>query len=147
MWQSKRTVSKKRKSGRIKKVIFLLVVVIFLASIGYAYWYYQKLHTRAYISPLPHTLAKIFSPINPTKQVEDALSEKHVAFSRVNIATESSYLITLPGGEEILISKEKNIPMQIASLQLILSRLTIEGKGFSRLDLRFDKPVVVFKDK
>lgn len=59
---------------------------------------------------------------------------------------EDGYLsIRLPDQSEVIFSLEKDMEKQVASLQLILSRSKIEGKPFSKLDLRFDKPVAVFK--
>lgn len=79
-----------------------------------------------------------------TGEVEELLKEKKVSYLFVTTSKESAYVITLPDNAEVLIGSE-NIPAQIASLQQITSRLTMEGKRFSRLDLRFDRPVIVLK--
>jgi len=42
----------------------------------------------------------------------------------------------------ILFSTEKDLGQSLASLQSILQRAKIEGKNFSKIDLRFEKPVV-----
>ena len=42
----------------------------------------------------------------------------------------------------VLFNSEKNIDLQLDSLQLILSRSKIEGKTIKKIDLRFDKPVI-----
>ena len=44
----------------------------------------------------------------------------------------------------IVFDLNQDLAKQVASLQLILSRSKIEGKSISSIDLRFDKPVVVF---
>lgn len=46
--------------------------------------------------------------------------------------------------EEVILSLQKNITLQIASLQLTIAHLTIEGKRFHRLDFRFDKPIITY---
>lgn len=52
--------------------------------------------------------------------------------------------ITLDNSAVILLSSQKDLQKQLASLQLTLSQLTIEGKQFKKLDFRFDKPFVTF---
>ncbi|MGB9706833.1 MAG: cell division protein FtsQ/DivIB, partial [Microgenomates group bacterium] len=42
-------------------------------------------------------------------------------------------------------SFKKETQIQIDSLQFILSRAKIEGKGIKKIDLRFDKPVVTYE--
>lgn len=44
---------------------------------------------------------------------------------------------------EVFFSSEKEASIQVGSLQLILSRTKIEGKRLERVDLRFDKPVII----
>jgi hypothetical protein len=54
-------------------------------------------------------------------------------------------MIILETGEKVILSKKKSLDLQIASLQRISSRFTIEGKHFVLLDLRFDRPVLIAK--
>ena len=77
-------------------------------------------------------------------QAEDLLEKTGINFSSVKIASDSSYLVTLQDGSQVILNQNKNLQNQISSLQLILSRLTIEGKRFKSLDFRYDKPVVSF---
>ena len=46
--------------------------------------------------------------------------------------------------EQVIVSLQKDLTLQIASLQLTIAHLTIEGKQFKQLDFRFDKPVLTF---
>lgn len=48
---------------------------------------------------------------------------------------------------KIIFALEKDIDMQIASLQLILSKAKIDEETIEFIDLRFDKPVVRFAPK
>ena len=58
----------------------------------------------------------------------------------------SDYSLSIKTNDlEVLFSLDKDIKKQVASLQVILSRSKIEGKVLNRLDLRFEKPVAVFK--
>jgi cell division septal protein FtsQ len=59
--------------------------------------------------------------------------------------TESDDLETRLGNDaRIVFSLTNNIKKQVGALQLILSRSKIEGKSFQSLDLRFEKPVVIY---
>ena len=50
--------------------------------------------------------------------------------------------VWLEDGALILFNGEKDVNIQLDSLQLILSRAKIEGKTIKKIDLRFDKPVI-----
>jgi len=54
-------------------------------------------------------------------------------------------VVWLESGEEVIFSLRKEIQVQVDSLQFILSRSKIEGKGIKKIDLRFDKPVVNYE--
>ncbi len=49
--------------------------------------------------------------------------------------------------EKIVLSLTKDIMRQLASLQLILQKAKIESKQVEIIDLRFDKPVVIYSPK
>jgi len=61
------------------------------------------------------------------------------------ITSPYSLTVWLKDGEEVVFSLKKEIQIQVDSLQFILSRSKIEGKGVKRIDLRFDKPVVNYE--
>ncbi|HSW97720.1 MAG TPA: hypothetical protein VLF89_07895 [Candidatus Saccharimonadales bacterium] len=54
-------------------------------------------------------------------------------------------LVTLNDDVQVLFSTDKDITNQIDSLQVTMDNLTIEGKRISRVDMRFERPVVTFK--
>ncbi|MDO8498826.1 MAG: hypothetical protein Q7S44_03500 [bacterium] len=47
----------------------------------------------------------------------------------------------------VVLSLAKDMSRQLASLQLILQKAKIDGKAMDTIDLRFDKPVVVYSQK
>jgi len=61
------------------------------------------------------------------------------------ITSPYSLTVWLKDGEEVVFSLKKEIQVQVDSLQFILSRSKIEGKGIKKIDLRFDKPVVSYE--
>ena len=77
--------------------------------------------------------------------ISRVLKEKHIVFSGVFPFDHTSYLVKLVSGEEVLFTSTKPVVQQVSSLQLILSRLTIEGKRVLRVDFRFDTPVLTMQ--
>lgn len=104
------------------------------------------------------TKAKIISPVSLTVQnkkiyfidshlaeqkIKELLDKYNISFSEVTTGHDI-IRIALKDDSQALLSPNKNIENQIASLQLLTNNFTIEGKVMKRIDLRFDKPVVVF---
>lgn len=144
----------KRKDKKILYRRVLFMGTIFSISLFIPFFLYylvvSELNKQAFVSPIPPNIQKIIlgtatQPSTSTKELETLLKKHAVPFSTVSESSESALLIRLETGEEILLSPNKSLEPQISSLQLILSRLTIEGKRFLRLDFRFEKPVIVFK--
>ena len=80
-----------------------------------------------------------------SEDIESMLKKNNIPFVNISSFSNEAFIVKLTQGEEVIFSLRKSLDLQISSLQLILSRLTIEGKRFSRLDLRFDKPVVTLR--
>lgn len=76
--------------------------------------------------------------------IEKLLKQKGIKYKSIAYR-DNSYIIVLANDAEALFSSKKDAEVQVSSLQLVINRLTIEGKSFKRLDFRFDKPVIVFK--
>lgn len=53
--------------------------------------------------------------------------------------------IWLNNGTLVAVSLKKEANIQLDSLQVILSRVKIEGKALGKIDLRFDKPVITYE--
>lgn len=143
------TNRKKLKNRRKKiKAIFLSTLFVLLTGVflGYLSWttVFSKAH---YISPLASKVLSADSSLKQEKEIkklEILLKEKQIEFVSIS-TTGTIYLIRLKNDAEVIISSTKDLNTQISSLQFILSRLTMEARQFSRLDLVFDKPVIVFK--
>lgn len=78
-------------------------------------------------------------------EIKILMQQKNVPTVSIEQVSDTSYKVVLSEGEEVYLSSKKSLAEQISSLQRILSRLTIEGKHFVRLDVRFDKPVITLK--
>jgi len=87
----------------------------------------------------------------PQQQIIEAI--KFLTTLRLNLLEPKVAKITPPysltvwlkDGEEAIFSLKKEIQIQVDSLQFILSRSKIEGRGIKKIDLRFDKPVVNYE--
>ncbi len=130
---------KKRISRRKRKTFFVwffaylfLIIALFIVF---------------FIHSAPFKKLTIMSPLGKNKtygnsQLVGLLRKENIAFSRVSIASDSSYLVSISGGGKVFLSPEKDLSTQIRTLQLILKRLTIEGEKVNTLDFRFDKIIL-----
>ena len=134
---------KLRNRKQLSLKIFILVT-LFVITIVAAYFTSLKLFGKPlYISPLAKVISDDFShkDDNNLEIIKKSLSEQKIEITSLK-QTGTSYVIVLKDDSQIILSSEKDIHSQISSLQFILSRLTMEGKLFTQLDLRFDKPVI-----
>jgi hypothetical protein len=138
-----------RKRRRfIRRIIFIssFLFAVFVVILGVEFYFLlMKWEKPLYVSPLATAQAaqmnqdELFS-----RQIENGLRKKQIAFTSVE-RQDDNYVITLQDKSKVTFSSQKDIMTQIASLQYILSHLTMEGRQFSSLDLRFDQPVIVIK--
>ncbi len=71
---------------------------------------------------------------------------KSINFS-FNTLTVKEDMLFVSGEQNVVLSLSKEINRQLASLQLILQKATIDLKPIEFIDLRFDKPVVIYSPK
>ncbi len=140
--------SSSRKRKRIFRAILLksllvIGVVGLIVGVGF-YFFFIRSHRPLYISPLSNAKLNEIAQDNELTSFQRTLHEKKIEFDSVE-ASGSSYMVQLKKGGKVTFSTDKSISEQISSLQFILARLTMEGKLFSRLDLRFDKPVITIR--
>jgi hypothetical protein len=144
----KKTVrTSKNEARKLMSLLFPLSLVCAVISGVFLFSLITTLQKPAYLSPLSNLGIEAIRPIDDSNRqiLEKLLKEKKIAHTKITPGPDSSYIIHLSGGEEATVSFDKDIKSQISSLQFILSRLTMEGRQFSRLDLRFDKPIIIFK--
>ncbi len=136
MWHKRQN----RKKGKYLKYLGILFLLLGASLILTAAFILLSPYviSNPLISPLP-----INSKTNKT-DIKSLLEKQKISISSFSVATDSSYLVSLSDGGIVIFSASKDLTEQARSLQIILSRLTIEGKKFKSLDFRFDKPVVSF---
>jgi hypothetical protein len=145
--KNKKEFPRKRKRF-IKKIIFyssflIAIGIVFFGIAFYSLW--SKFQKPLFVSPLPSTqIAQADQGEIIIQKIEEGMRKKQIEFQSVERQSDS-YIITLKDNSKVTFSSQKDIMLQIASLQYILSHLTMEGRQFSSLDLRFDQPVIVLK--
>lgn len=82
---------------------------------------------------------------SPHRQTEITILEYYLDKYNIKIVSlenKSNYfLLKLTDGRTALLDKV-NIPIKVASLQLILNRFKIEAGNYTSIDLRYDKPLL-----
>ncbi|PIZ99857.1 MAG: hypothetical protein COX78_01335 [Candidatus Levybacteria bacterium CG_4_10_14_0_2_um_filter_35_8] len=133
-------IVKKRTNRIIRRkriAIFILLLGIFLS--------FLSLFLSVYYNVLFKDLPK--NPISKTRMsalidLEILLKKKNIQYQKVLPGNDLSLFITLKDEGLVIFSLKRDLSTQTSSLQLILSRLTIEGKRLKKLDFRFDKPII-----
>lgn len=138
--------TRRRKLPNSKKThrwyVLALPLLIFIGSVGI---FLQSLLIK------PHFMSALPDKIQVTSsssRTEDILTQEFTKagfqVDSVRGASDTGYLVQLKSGE-VIVASATTSQNQISSLQALLTNLTMEGKRIERLDIRFDKPVVLFK--
>jgi len=144
MWSRKRILKKERKQYAKKRILFVSLICggvgVVLGAIGFIVLSREPIFT----SPLPFMQSIGISAQDETETgIRTFFKENKIEFSEIKRVGKASYQVTTDDESVIFISSEKDLSKQLSSLQRIVSRLTMEGKKYTRLDLRYDKPVIV----
>jgi hypothetical protein len=124
---------KRRFKSKLLTCIFLLIIfgtIVFFLNL---FFISRK---QLFISPVSKSN-------NDLSFVKKILKDNDVQFTEV-ILSDYSYLVSIQNNGQVRLSQDKDVIKQVASLQKILGELTIEGKAFKSVDLRFAEPVIVF---
>lgn len=137
----------RNKKRRLIAFYSLIIGSSIVFSAGIVIVLFQQSQKPFVISPLPvmRALATNIHDDENVIAIKKALKEKSIAFTKVE-TKDSYYIVTLDSEAEVTLSAKKDIMTQISSLQFILTRLTMEGRQFRKLDLQFDKPIIVLKE-
>jgi cell division septal protein FtsQ len=145
MFKRKKRLRNHKRAYRKKVFVLFFGLVVIFATVGGSLFFLT--HRSETVSVSPQTFAAhIPQKTDPASLIllKKLLVENQIVYTNIK-ASDGAYTISLSDGSEVIFSSQKDMVLQISSLQFILSRLTMEGKLFKRLDLRFDKPVIVVK--
>ncbi|MBI5044708.1 MAG: hypothetical protein HZC02_02175 [Candidatus Levybacteria bacterium] len=146
MWSRKRLLKKEKRHHNKKKILLLSLffglIGVFFIAVGALILSREPIFT----SPLP--LLRTFGASTDKNEdkaaIESFLSKNHITYKKLEQVGSSDFRLQTQLGV-VFLTSNRDLSVQLTSLQRILSRLTMEGKKFVRLDLRFDKPVIVLQ--
>ena len=139
MFLRKRRLSKENKSYNRRIFVAVIFFVVVVSALSAFIYHVFPFGGNMILNPMSKNVDTF--EINLKKGLEDS----NIKYTRIDANIDGSEKIKLVSGAEVIFNKKKTIKSQIDSLQLLLSRLTIEGKQLKILDFRFVNPVVSFK--
>ncbi|HVZ58867.1 MAG TPA: hypothetical protein VG935_03910 [Patescibacteria group bacterium] len=145
MWSRKRVLKKDQKKLAKKRILFISCLSGFIGVCLIGVGYIVLVHEPEFTSPLPFIKATLGANDDQTKQIQTFLHEHMIDVEKIQTLSPTIYQITTTDGGVILLTSAKSLSDQLSSLQRITSSLTMEGKKFVRLDLRFAKPIIVLQ--
>ena len=74
----------------------------------------------------------------------DKLKQINIYPLTIDIKGQDMLVFNLIGTKKIIFSNNKSKETQDYQLELIIKQFRVEGKEFSKIDLRFDKPIIQF---
>lgn len=135
MLQKKVITKKQSKKIRRQKYLYYLACAVLLIGVIYLAYFYFFSKSKEFINPLS-SIGFVQNYI-----LQGSLKKHHIEYSKIDYK-DGIYTIILKDGESVILPGNKNIEKEVSSLQLILTRLKIEGKGFKNLDFRYNNPVI-----
>lgn len=137
----------KKRKLRKKRIFYLFYIIVFIIAVSFPVIIFLVLSRESpLISPIATTIKNNFARGGMLEDYKKSLAKSNIEFDNISLSSDLSIHLFLKNNGEVIFSSEKDMDAQISSLQLIISRSTIEGKRLSRLDFRFDKPIVVYGD-
>jgi len=129
---------KKKKTFKI--IFFLFFLAAF--TVGLFFFWQKKLNQKKVEKD---TIAPKEQTENIEEKVFTQLKLRLFDPEQVELINLRQLKVTFKDGSGALFSPQKKLEIQLDSLQLIFSRAKIEDRKIKSLDLRFDKPVVVYE--
>ena len=139
-----RPISIQKRKNRIiyQRLFYSIGIFLFSLLICFGIFGWQLLARIPLMSPMGKNTPG-FNSDTAEYTVKKFCEEKKLTCVAVE-ASGDSITIVLSNNATILLSSSKDLQKQLASLQVTLSQLTIEGKQFKKLDFRFEKPFITF---
>src|SRR5260221_6549598 len=124
-------IPKRRFRKTLNNIFFLSI--IFLITLGILLLFYISSSIKKHLVLSPISLQS-----NTNKSVsagnsgilKSMLQKQNIDVTDITSSSDSSTMVILKNKGEVLFSDKKDLSEQIASLQLIIRRLTIEGRQF-----------------
>jgi hypothetical protein len=132
-----------RKAKKLVSYLFVssgLFIGVFAICVGI---YVLRHKNTAVMSPLAHFGQAVFASSDSlvATQVEELCHKYSLSCQHISVKGHDEADLTIDN-HLVILSTKKNIEQEIASLQLTIRALTMEGKGYRGLDFRYDRPVI-----
>lgn len=141
---------KRSVKRRIKALLYAVFFFIFLGFLVFVLvkYIYPLIAKSSFLNIKIAQDKSIIYPVVGRPQLDDLrkrIEEKGIELSSLEMSSKSALIIgKIKNGPKIYFSEDKDVEWQASSLQLIVSRLTIDNKKPNLIDLRFDKPIVKY---
>lgn len=138
----RRRKQKLQNKSRFPKIILMIAgIVVLIAALSVLLSvvssFFPKSQTHNFLDP--------YEKNNDVSVLKKDLEEANLFPEEVTVASsDASIVVQLDHGPTVYFSPDQDFKTQVSSLQLIISRLTIEKKQPNIVDLRYDKPIVKF---
>lgn len=131
----------KRKFSYLLALGIIILCGVAIVVFGTSLKLYQTIFANPFekktlVVPLPKT--------DPGNELKKVLSEKGFLITRGPFVYNDSIEVTLDSGTTVIFNEFSDYRIQVESLQMIKSRLTMEGKVAKRIDLRYEEPTVIY---
>lgn len=139
----KRSVKRRLKNTllQIFSILLIFISLVFLFFIFQSaiplFKAVNNTQSKNIIKPLGISTSKL--------DIEKKLKEKNIIVESLDESTRSALIIAkIADGPKVYFSKNLDPSWQVNSLLLIISKLTIDNKKPTLVDLRYDRPIVKF---
>lgn len=133
-------INLKKGKKRVRVAVFFLVILLTISTLGYLIKSFRQNDFFLFQS---EKILKPMAGTSPERELAEEFERADIRVISLSIIGEKELEASISGGTKILLKTEK-IAQQVSSLQLMLSRFKIEGRIPKKIDLRFEKPIVVF---
>ena len=134
----------RRKIKTIMIVIFFGSVLVVLVILAFSFFKSSISVFNKFAEGSPDGIVKPLGSFANTENIKTLLDDKNIILESIDATGSSVIIAKIKGGPQVYFSKTHDASWQVNSLQLILSKLTMDNKKPNLIDLRFDRPIVKF---
>lgn len=137
----KTTFYKRKLKGSLYTFFLFFLIFFGTFSLCFGIWWLIKIHTH-FQNPLAKNAPG--QKLITISKIDNLCISGHLNCSAININSDKTLSFMINGNERVIFSMQKDLTTQFSSLQLTIGHLTIDDKRFSRMDFRFDKPIIQY---
>jgi len=132
----------RKNQPKFKVAVRALFLILLLFTVGFLIKNFSRISFQL-VDQGPTPI--VFQSPQPEEAVlEQGLASLGIEIKSPLIETGADIIATFSSGTTLLVKKENDYSKTLASLQLILKNIRIEGKWPLKIDLRFRRPVLSY---